>query len=166
MSGYSPSVMNGKQFPQQTDRGRILAGHLIVVAGIVVLILALLLKFGLPHILVAQTVSIHGCSGNLAQLDGALSQYALEKRVPEGRAIPVTNLAQYLGRVPGSIPSCPVGGIYPQELTTGQPASCSLMITNPALHEKLDVRQSGVYLTWPVRARLPDWLSGALSNLR
>jgi hypothetical protein len=49
---------------------------------------------------------------------GALVQYELENRVPNGSKISLTNLVGYFIKG-GKIPSCPLGGTYATVLTVG-----------------------------------------------
>lgn len=59
----------------------------------------------------------NNCINNQRYIVGALEQYALEKKTPQGAMVEVTNLVAYLKG--GSIPACPLGGLYPTVLTNG-----------------------------------------------
>ena len=77
--------------------------------------------------------SSNACINNLRQIDGAISEWALEKGKTKGTVVTENDLTNYikLNRY-GKIPPCPAGGKYTYGKVGNVPQiTCSLSTANP-----------------------------------
>ena len=75
------------------------AGFTLVEIMIVVAIIGLLATIALPNFVKARQASqSNACINNLRQIDGAIQQYALERRIAPNQPVNGDNIAPYLPR--------------------------------------------------------------------
>lgn len=117
---------------QQQKRGRAGAaaaqsGFSLVEMVVVMIIIGLLLIMTAPNWVRARQVSNQkACISNLARIDAAERQWALDNKLSDGATVTLaTDLvgsSKYLSRMP----SCPSGGTYPATLTIGTVPTCTV----------------------------------------
>ena len=101
---------------KRTIKASRLAAFTLVEIMIVVAIIGLLATIAIANFMyVRSTAQANACINNMHQIDGAVTEWALEKGKKTGDPAPslITDLTPYIKlNSSGSIPSCPAGGIY------------------------------------------------------
>ena len=116
---------------KRTIKASRLAAFTLVEIMIVVAIIGLLATIAIANFMyVRSTAQANACINNMHQIDGAITEWALEKGKKTGDPAPslITDLTPYIKlNSSGSIPSCPAGGSYIIDTVGAIPQiSCSL----------------------------------------
>jgi hypothetical protein len=84
-----------------------LVAVIVAATGVLVAMMA-------PNFVKARTIHCHGanpCIANMKQIDGAISTWALEQRVPDGTAVDTSEIFGHDKYIRVE-PECPTGGKY------------------------------------------------------
>src|ERR1035438_5453081 len=124
-------MMRSKRTTKRTIKTSRLAAFTLVEIMIVVAIIGLLAAIAISNFMyVRSTAQANACINNMDQIDGAVTEWALEKGKKTGDPATnlITDLTPYIKlNSSGSIPSCPAGGNYIMDTVGAVPQiSCSL----------------------------------------
>ena len=105
------------------------AGYTLVEIMIVVAIIGLLAAIAIPNFIKARATSQqNACINNLRQIDGAISEWALETGQSNGATPTATLISAYIKvNAASSVPGCPASGTYTYGNVGANPQiSCSV----------------------------------------